>query len=161
MHSSDVRQGLGGDLTASRIALGFAVGFVSVLIFHQLMLALLHAIGVTPAAPYSFRSVPPFGVPQVISAAFWGGVWGIIFVVVERVFPRRDIEYFATATVFAAVALTLVAWFVVAPLKGAPAAGGWKAAAMMTGLLVNGAWGFGTALLLRLLPGTQRIPSRT
>jgi hypothetical protein len=45
----------------------------------------------------------------------------------------------------------LVAWFIVAPLKIQPVAGGFQPAAMVTGLLVNGAWGVGTALLLRLL----------
>ncbi|MEH2154212.1 hypothetical protein [Nostoc sp.] len=43
-----------------------------------------------------------------------------------------------------------MAWFVVAPLKGQPLAGGWKLVGIVTGLLVNGAWGVGTAGLLRL-----------
>ena len=54
---------------------------------------------------------------------------------------------------FGAVALSLVAWFVVAPLKGLPLAGGGRPAAIATALLVNGAWGLGTALLL---PALQR-----
>ena len=137
-------------LAPAHIALAFIAGFVSVLIFHQAMLALLHAIGLTPAMPYAFRPVPPLGVPQVISSAFWGGVWGIIFAFVAPRFPRGA-GYWIAAILFGALALTLVAWFVVAPLKGAPVAGGWKPAAMATGLLVNGAWGFGTALLLRFV----------
>jgi hypothetical protein len=136
--------------TATRIVLGFVAGFIAVLVFHQLMLLFLHAVGFTAGTPYVFQPVPPLGVPRVISAAFWGGVWGIVFVFVERSFPRGPL-YWITAIVFGAVALTLVAWFVVAPLKGAPVAAGWKPAAMATGLLVNGAWGFGTALLLRLV----------
>src|SRR5919199_900381 len=55
------------------------------------------------------------------------------------------------ALLFGAIAPTLVAWFLVAPLKNQPIAGGFQPAAMLTGLLVNGAWGIGTALLLRLL----------
>ena len=27
--------------------------------------------------PYSTAPVPPFGVPQVLSWSFWGGVWGV------------------------------------------------------------------------------------
>ena len=28
---------------------------------------------------YSMRPIPPFGVPQILSQAFWGGIWGIVF----------------------------------------------------------------------------------
>ncbi|HYG88017.1 MAG TPA: hypothetical protein VD978_17315 [Azospirillum sp.] len=137
--------------TVWRFARGFMAGFVAVLIFHQAMLGILHLIGVTPGIPWAFRPVPPFGVPQVLSLAFWGGVWGIVFVSVEKAFPRDGAGYWIAAGLFGAIALTLVAWFVVAPLKGAPVAGGWQPASMATALLVNGAWGLGTALLLRLL----------
>jgi hypothetical protein len=135
--------------TPRHLAYGFIAGFISVLVFHQLMLALLHAGGVTPATPYAARPVPPFGLPQVLSSAFWGGVWGVVFALVEPRFPRGA-GYWIAAFLFGALALSLVAWFIVAPLKAAPVAGGWQPAAMATALLVNGAWGLGTALLLRL-----------
>ncbi len=51
----------------------------------------------------------------------------------------------------------VVAWFVVAPLKNQPLAGGFQPAAMVTGLLVNAAWGVGTALLLRFLWKTEAL----
>ena len=54
------------------------------------------------------------------------------------------------AILFGAIFPTLAAWFIVAPLKHMPIAGGWKPKAMMIGPLVNGAWGFGTALVYRL-----------
>jgi hypothetical protein len=47
-----------------------------------------------------------------------------------------------------AIGPTLVAWFIVAPLKGQPAAAGWELPRMITGLIINGAWGLGTALLI-------------
>ena len=136
--------------SARRVSLAFLAGFVSVLTFHQLMFALLHAVGLIPAAAYNVRPVPPFGVPQVLSGAFWGGIWGIVFSLVEPRFPRGP-GYWAAAALFGAVPLTLVFWFIVAPLKGLPVAGGWHVGPWVVGLLVNGAWGLGTALLLRLL----------
>jgi hypothetical protein len=51
------------------------------------------------------------------------------------------------------VALTAVAFFVVAPIKGEPIPALWPRFAVE--LLLNGAWGFGTALLLRLLAGLR------
>ena len=134
------------------LGLAFVAGFLAVPVFHQPMLALLHGLGVTPGAPYATRPLPPLGVPQILSQSFWGGIWGIVFALAAPRFPRGG-AYWAAATVFGAVALSLVAWFVVAPLKGLPLAGGGRPAAIATALLVNGAWGLGTALLL---PALQR-----
>jgi hypothetical protein len=132
-----------------RLALGFIAGFIAVLVFHQPALAFLNHIGFTHAGTYSFEATAPFGVPQVISLAFWGGVWGIAFAAAERRFPRGD-RYWLYGFAFGAILPTAVAWFVVAPMKGLPLAGGWEAHRMITGFLINGAWGIGTALLLAL-----------
>lgn len=138
------------------VVLGFACGFVAVLVFHQGMLALLQAVGVTDSAPFPTEPTSPFGVPQVWSAAFWGGVWGMVFALVQLRFPRGA-AYWVAALLFGALVLTLVAWLVVLPLKGRdPGPGG--GAAALTGLLVNGAWGVGTALLLR---GAERLQAGT
>jgi hypothetical protein len=126
--------------------LAFAAGFLAVLLFHQPMLAVLHSLGVTPATAYETRPVPPLGVPRVASAAFWGGMWGVVLALLAPWFPR-GLGYWGSATLFGAAVVTLVAWFVVAPLKGLPVAGGGHSGAMATGLLVNGAWGFGVAVL--------------
>ncbi|MHC5764057.1 MAG: hypothetical protein ACYTXI_00245 [Nostoc sp.] len=142
----------------SRFALGFIAGFVSVLLFHQGVLALLHAVNFTPRAPYSTASTQPLGIPQIWSNAFWGGIWGLIWVVIAPRF-RHNKNYWLGALAFGAIAPTLVAWFVVAPLKGQPIAGGWKLVGIVTGLLVNGAWGAGTAGLLRLFSRRQLFNS--
>jgi hypothetical protein len=134
-------------LSLRLIALAFVAGFLAVPLFHQPMLVLLHAIGLTPATPYAMRPLPPLGLPQVVSQSFWGGVWGIVFALVAPRFPRGAL-YWVAAVLFGAFALSLVAWFIVAPLKGLPTAGGGRPSAIATGLLVNGAWGCGTALLL-------------
>jgi hypothetical protein len=57
--------------------------------------------------------------------------------------------YWLGSIIFGALGPTLVAWLVVAPLKGQSLSLSWTR--MVTGLLVNGAWGFGTALFLRAL----------
>lgn len=131
------------------LILAFIAGFIAVLLFHQPMLALLHALGITGATAYPTSPVPPLEVPRVLSAAFWGGVWGVVFVLL-RPWIARGRAYFPGAVLFGAFALSLVAWFVVAPLKGLPVAGGGNPARIVTALLVNGAWGLGTALLLML-----------
>ncbi len=131
-----------------RLVFAFFAGFIAVLVFHQGMLAILHAAGMTPRAAFPVEPTRPFHVPTVWSWAFWGGVWGVIFAFVDRFFGKGA-GYWISAVIFGSLALTLVAWFVVAAIKGQPLAGGWKGHVMMVGLLVNGAWGLGTALLLK------------
>ncbi len=138
---------------------GFVAGALAVLIFHQGALAMLHALGMTPATAYSMKATAPWGIPQVWSIAFWGGAWGVILALALR---RLDgPALIVAAIVFGAIAPTLVAWFVVAPLKGAPMAAGWKPAAMAIGPIINAAWGLGTGIGLLLFGRAHhRSPSR-
>ena len=136
------------------LVVGFLAGFVSVLVFHQGAAAFLHALELTPRAPYSLQPTQPLGVPQVMSSAFWGGVWGVLLAAaLARLEGARLI---VAAAAFGAIFPTLVAWFMVAPLKGNPVAAGFVPAAMMIGPIVNGAWGLGTGIGLALF-GRRRV----
>ena len=137
-----------------KLLIGFIAGFFAVLFFHQPVLALLTQAGYAKAATYSFAASGPLGVPQVLSLSFWGGVWGVAFAAVEHRLPRGA-AYWIAAFAFGAILPTLVAWFVVAPLKGLPIAAGWQPARMMIGPIVNGAWGLGTAILLVIAAGRR------
>lgn len=141
--------------TARWLVTGFVAGALAVLIFHQGAFAMLHAMGITPRAPYPMQATPPFGIPQIWSLAFWGGVWGVLLAIALHRLDGPPLVF--AAILFGAVLPTLVAWFVVAPLKGQPMAGGFKAAAMATGLIVNAAWGLGTGAIL-LLFGRSHVP---
>jgi hypothetical protein len=149
MAEAPLRSSSRARLSTLRVALGFVAGFLAVLVFHQGMVAFLYAIGFTVSPPFQIQPIPPFGVPRFWSLAFWGGVWGVVFVLVEPYFPRGA-KYWLAALVFGALGPTLVSWFIVAPIKGTPVAGGWELDAMTRGLLVNGAWGIGTAAVLWL-----------
>jgi len=124
--------------------IAFASGFIAVLVFHQGMLDILGAVGLTARTPFPNAATWPLGLPQIWSAAFWGGLWGLVLVAVHRRFPKGA-AYWGTVLLFGALGPTLVNWFVVAPLHGAPLAAGGDPAAMLTGLLVNAAWGVGAA----------------
>lgn len=141
---------------SSQVIFAFVAGFCSVLIFHQGMLSLLHAAGVTPATPFPYASTKPFGIPQIWSLAFWGGIWGLIFALVSCCFPKGG-WYWLLTVIFGAMGPTLVAWLIVFPLKGLPLGGGWKVSGVVTGLMVNAAWGIGTALMIRLLIAWQML----
>lgn len=135
-------------LSTTRLFAGFAAGFIAVLVFHQGMVTVLHLAGLSPNPPFPVRATPPFGVPQIWSLAFWGGIWGMVLAMSARHFPRNG-GYWLAALAFGAFAPTLVGWFVVQPLRGQALGGGWNPIGMARGLLLNGIWGLGTAWLLR------------
>ena len=128
------------------LMLGFAAGFIATLIFHQGLWYIFNQVGVIPLnrPAWAMDSTPPFEIPAVVSKAFWGGL------VLTSILMHLDgMSYWAAWIVLGAVALTAVAFFVVPPLKGQPIPALWPR--FFVGLALNGAWGFGTALLLRLV----------
>jgi hypothetical protein len=131
---------------AKRLLFGFAAGFLATLIFHQLTLWVLWNMGVAPFAPFSMATTKPLGVPAMFSLAFWGGIWGILYALVDRTFPRHG-GYWVVALLFGAILPSAVAIFIVVPLKGLSMGGGWHL--LVTALLVNGAWGIGTGMILK------------
>jgi hypothetical protein len=131
----------------------FLAGFLSTLIFHQGVLAVLHAAGATDRKPFTMTPTAPLGVPAVISLAFWGGIWGILLWL--AIGSAGGLSYWLLALVLGAIAPSIVALFVVFPLKGQPVAGGWKPAILVGALLLNGAWGIGVALFMRLFSAAR------
>ncbi len=137
------------------IIVGFVAGFIATLVFHQGTAFLLYHFGNDmpsvvsvfgrTAAPFNMAPTKPFGVPVVISQAFWGGIWGIVLASILR---RARLPDLAFGAIFGALALTFVAVTLVPYLKGLPT---WNGAIPWRGLLYNGAWGWGTVLLLRPL----------
>jgi hypothetical protein len=134
-----------------RFAKGFLAGFLSTLVFHQGLLALLFAAGLTPRKPWATTPTPPLGVPAVLSLAFFGGLWGILLWEILR--RKTGAALWVGSAVLGALLPTLVAFFVVFPLRGQPVAGGWKPDIVAGALLLNGVWGLGVAAFMRLLRG--------
>ena len=81
----------------------------------------------------------------MISKAFWGGLWGAILA--PLLVRLRGSSYWLGWILVGAVALPLVAFFVVPPLKGQQIPVLWPR--MLASLLVNSVWGFGTGLFLK------------
>jgi ABC-type Fe3+-siderophore transport system permease subunit len=128
------------------LILAFVAGALAVPIFNQPLVWLMHAAGILPLAAYNMAPTKPFGVPEIISISFWGGVWGVIFALV---LPRwfSGTAYWIAAFVGGGLVLTIVFVFVVWPLKvgGLPRN---LPGLFVVGFLLNAAWGIGWALLL-------------
>lgn len=137
---------------------GFLAGAVAVIAFHQatahVLFHLFSAIqsviplpsGFRPTSPgFNFRPVAPFGVPQVISLAFWGGLWGILLAGLVRYLRFPDL----ITGVFIGVLATVVGFTVVAELRGQPMWAGGSAVIIARVLFLNIAFGWGAAFLMR------------
>jgi hypothetical protein len=125
----------------------FIAGALAVPLGHQIALWILHLAGLIDRAPFAMAATRPFGVPQLISLSFWGGVWGIILgLILVRV---QGAKFWWIALIVGAIAPTLVAGLVVAPLKGQ--AVGASPRLFAVGLIINGVWGLATAAFYRLI----------
>lgn len=132
------------------IIVGFIAGFLSVLIFHQLGFYIATELGFGRSVIYNMRPVPPFGVPLILSAAFWGGLWGIVG---AYIVPRLPVWMDGPTgwILFAGVVVTLVNWFIVLPIKGAPIGNGFKLPGVVVVPLVYAFWGMGMWILIGVL----------
>ena len=126
------------------IIVGFAAGAISALTFHAFAWWVFYQIGQQALAPWPMRP-NGFGVPLMISLAFWAGLWGVVLALVApRLAGRRPFWQLGLAL---SVAATLVQLFVVPMLRGAPVAAGWNAMAIIRAFIINGTWGIGVAVL--------------
>jgi len=122
----------------------FIAGFLSTLVFHQGLLALLHDAGLSSRAAFAAAPTWPLHLPAFVSLASWGGVWALALARLVRRFPPG--AYWAAWVVLGALLPSVIAWFVVFPLKGLPLP---NSEVVKLSLLLNGAWGLGAALILR------------
>jgi hypothetical protein len=140
--------------TSTRLLLGFLAGSLSHLIFQGGLGSILYAAHQIPALPWSLMPVPPLGVPKSLSLAFWAGLWGLAYAVLE---PRLTtlFGWWQGGLVFGALPL-LVYWFVVLPLKGLGIGGGFHLAMVPIEIAFHAIFGIGTAIIFRSGLGLAR-----
>src|SRR5258707_11624937 len=147
MTSSSTIRTTGRELSPASLAIAFAAGFLAVLTLYEALFLLLYVGGVIPVPPFSMKPMPPFGVPEVLSQS-WGGVWGMVFLlIVPRFFSGTG--YWVASAVIGGIALTLVYMFVVVPLKTGALPPN-MVGLFAIGFLLNAVWGIGWALVLKL-----------
>lgn len=132
-----------------RLALGFAAGALSILIFREATVFGLNQVGLTQMAVYSWRAAPPLGLPLIVNQCFWGGLWGILFVLL---WDRSGFQGGGgLAAAFFGLAAGLLAWgaasLVFADIKAIAA--GIVAGGIVAGLILL----FGSGILFGLVFG--------
>jgi hypothetical protein len=131
-----------------RALLGFLAAALSVVTFHQGMWGALYLAGWMPRPPYPMNPIGPLGVPLLLDLCFWGGLYGVAY---GLAFPRLVRMPGWLSGLLLGLLAVLVGWFVVAPLKGQPLAGGFDPMRMLISVLINGAWGIGVGIILPML----------
>ena len=136
----------------------FAAGATAVLTVHQAAVWALHRAGVVPWIAYATAPTRPLGVPQVLSAAFWGGVWWVALApAVERADTRS--AYWVRAAALGAVLPTAVGALLVVAGRGAPRGDARPVSLLASGLAVNAVWGLAAAALVALARGRTHPPA--
>jgi hypothetical protein len=133
--------------TSTHLFLGFLAGALSHLIFQGGLGAIFYVAHLIPALPWSLTPVPPLGAPRSLSLAFWAGLWGLVYALLE---PRRTAHFgwWVGGLVFG-IAPLLVYWFVVLPLKGAGVGGGFHLAMVPIEVAFHAIFGIGLAIIFR------------
>ncbi len=137
------------------IPVGFVAGVLGVLVFHQGMVGLLHLLGALPNPPFQLRPVGPLGVPQLVSACFWGGLWGIVTAAIVAARPGWSPVLVGLAV--GAVACVLVGFTVVAGLRGQPLMGAMDPNRWWRSVAINGTFGLGVGVFLLVARRFGRI----
>jgi hypothetical protein len=137
------------------IPVGFVAGVLAVLLFHQGMVGLLNLLGALPNPPFQLRPLPPFGVPQLVSACFWGGVWGIVAAAIAAARPGWSPIWIGLAV--GGVACVLVGFTIVAGLRGQPLMAGMEPGRWWRSVAINGTYGLGLGLFLLVARRARRI----
>ncbi len=145
-----------GQLVSIRMMLGFFAGFIAVLIFQQVVVALSYGLHFSSSAPYSADLTLPLGVPYVWALAFWGGVFGVILGGIDRHFPAGP-RLWRSAALFGAVAPTALQWILTLALPHRPLGGTWTIGNIVTPFVANALWGIGTEMILSGLSVAWRI----
>ena len=74
-------------ISLKSLAFGFIAGAIAVVTVHEIIDLILNKAGVFPRVPWSMEPSAVTGVPQIVSDMFWGGVWGIVFVLLYAFIP--------------------------------------------------------------------------
>jgi hypothetical protein len=132
------------------IYLGFTAGFFSALVFKQMIQWVFWQLGLAPLGPYIFTATPPLDVHAALAPAVWGGVWGALLALAQCNFSRNESLYWIQAFGFGAVLPSLVALLITIPLEVKFYGGIWRWSMLISMIVSNGIWGFGTAGMLNL-----------
>jgi hypothetical protein len=134
------------------LAIGFAAGALSVIVFHQGMVLLLHLMKQVPNFPWNtatFRG-GPIPIPVIVNQMFWGGAWGAAFAMVAGAIPVA--HNILRGVIFGLLGPALLGNGILVPLfKGGPLLWSLQPNRIAISMLIASAFGVGLAVFHRML----------
>lgn len=132
------------------IWISFIAGFLATLVFHQGFLEILFQLHWVAKKPFSMVATVPFGIPASISLAFWGGVWGVVGLMLLKRY-LSDKKFYLLFILFGGIFPPFVAMMVVFPLKGISIVSFLNPMSIGMMFLINALWGYGSALFIKVM----------
>lgn len=145
--------------SVKNIILGFIAGVIATLTIHELIKCGLIDIGFLPAAlkPWDMAPVDPWGIPKIVSASFWGGLWGAILALVFGNVPHGSMTF--RGIVFGIIGPALLGALLWVPLlKGQTPFYDGEPLIITSVLLILAGWGAMTAWLYGFFTSGCRLP---
>jgi hypothetical protein len=102
------------DLSVKNLLMGFIAAAIAVVTAHEIIDLLLLKAGLFPRVPWSMAPAAVTGVPQIVSDVFWGGLWGVLFVLIEDRLPGGSLTL--KGLIFGIVGPALIGVFILLPL---------------------------------------------
>lgn len=122
-------------------------GAISILTFHQGMLALLYIGRLSGTRPWALHAAWPLGWPSVLTVAAFGAVLALPLWAIIR--HHANAGHWLRAIVFGALLGSAFELLALAPLRGQAFAAGLDARIWVHVILLYGAWGLGLAALMQ------------
>jgi hypothetical protein len=140
-------QSLTGTTPPPLIVRGVLAGVAATLSFRYVALLLLSVPGLVPAPSFALKPSPGMVIPALAGAVLWGAMFGaVLALVLSRC--RAGRTYWLVALALGALVPTALSFGPLLLTRGADMSA-WID--VLAGMVVNGAWGVGTALFLLML----------
>ncbi len=124
---------------------GFVAAAISVVLVHQVIVFILNKLGLWPAKAYSTAPIGPCQVPTIVNSIFWGGLWGVVFVLTRHLLP--DWPLAAQGALFGLLMLVFSNSLAVPLLKGQPIFFGFDIQKILAVALILSCFGAALALI--------------
>jgi hypothetical protein len=139
-------------LSIRSILLGALAGVLGLLIGHQSLIELFHALGIVTFRGYRLDPVGPLSLPFVVNAAFWCALWGLLMALVWPLLPGRHAAL--KGLIFGLVFVQALGNWVLVPLfKGTPFFHGFDIRWMAITACFQAGFGVASGLAYRFLRG--------
>lgn len=102
------------NVSLKNLLMGFLAAAIATITVHELINFVLLQAGLFPRAPWSMSPAAVTGVPQVLSDTFWGGLWGMLFALIQGSIPGGNLT--VKGLIFGVVGPALIGVFILLPL---------------------------------------------